>query len=72
MVLKHVFAATIGAMLAWGAPAVAAEYQSDEYQAHEYQAYEFLGLDLSKAVLSPKPLGPRHPVRTGRPAPGQG
>jgi hypothetical protein len=63
MVLKHVFAATIGAMLAWGAPAVAAEYQSDEYQAQEYQAdeyqaYEFLGLDLSKAVLSPRPLGP--------------
>jgi hypothetical protein len=58
MVLKHVFAATIGAMLAWGGPVVAAGYQTDEYQAHEYQAYEFLGLDLSKAVLSPKPLGP--------------
>jgi hypothetical protein len=54
MVLKPVFAATIGAMLlAWGGPAVAAGYQADEYQ-----AYEFLGLDLSKAVLSPKPLGP--------------
>src|ERR1700733_2142186 len=58
MVLKHVFAATIGAMLAWGGPAVAAGYQTDEYQAQEYQADEFLDLDLSKAVLSPKPLGP--------------
>jgi hypothetical protein len=58
MVLKHVFAAIIGAMLAWGGPAVAAGYQSEEDQVHEYQAYEFLGLDLSKAVLSPKPLGP--------------
>ncbi|MDO9561260.1 MAG: hypothetical protein Q7J60_06550 [Bradyrhizobium sp.] len=26
--------------------------------ADEYRAGEFLGLDLSKAVLSPKPLGP--------------
>ncbi len=26
--------------------------------ADEYRASEFLGLDLSKAVLSPKPLGP--------------
>jgi hypothetical protein len=49
MVLKSVFAAAIGAMvLAWTGPSVADEYRPGE----------FLNLDLSKAVLSPKPLGP--------------
>ena len=35
-------------LLAWAGLSSAAEYRPDE----------FLGLDLSKAVLSPKPLGP--------------
>jgi len=35
-------------MLAWGGAALADDYRPDE----------FLGLDLSKAVLSPKRLGP--------------
>ena len=49
MVLKNVFAAIICAtLLAWSGLAMADEYRPDE----------FLGLDLSKAVLSPKPLGP--------------
>jgi hypothetical protein len=49
MVLKNVLAAIIGTtLLAWSGPAVADEYRPGE----------FLGLDLSKAVLSPKPLGP--------------
>jgi hypothetical protein len=49
MVLKSAFAAIIGLMLlAW----------SDLAGADQYRPDEFLGLDLSKAVLSPKPLGP--------------
>ena len=49
MVLKNVFAAIIcTTLLAWSGLAVADEYRPDE----------FLGLDLSRAVLSPKPLGP--------------
>jgi hypothetical protein len=49
MVLKSVFAAVIGTvLLAWSALALADEYRPDE----------FLGLDLSRAALSPKPLGP--------------
>jgi hypothetical protein len=49
MVLKNVLAAIIGTtLLAWSGLAVAEEYRPGE----------FLGLDLSKAVLSPKPLGP--------------
>src|ERR1700689_3380268 len=49
MVLKNVFIATIGvAALAWGGLSAAQQYRADE----------FLNLDLSKAVLSPKPLGP--------------
>jgi hypothetical protein len=49
VVLKNVFTAVICTMLlAWSGLAVA----------DEYRAGEFLGLDLSKAVLSPKPLGP--------------
>ena len=49
MVLKGVFAAVICAALLAGSAASAAE---------EYRPDEFLSLDLSKAVLSPKPLGP--------------
>jgi len=57
MVPKHVFAAVVGTiLLAWSGTSIAAG--SGEYQPDEYQAEEFLGLDLSKAVLSPKPLGP--------------
>jgi hypothetical protein len=49
MVLKNVLAAIIGTtLLAWSGLAVADEYRPGE----------FLGLDLSKAVLSPRPLGP--------------
>ena len=49
MVLKNVFLAMLGAaLLAWSGLAVADEYRPDQ----------FLGLDLSKALLSPKPLGP--------------
>ena len=49
MVLKKVFAAIIfAALLAWSGVSMADEYRPDE----------FLGLDLSMAVLSPKPLGP--------------
>ena len=49
MVLKNAFAALIcAALLAWSGLGVADEYRADE----------FFGLDLSKAVLSPKPLGP--------------
>ena len=49
MVLINVFAAIIcTTLLAWSGLAVADEYRPDE----------FLGLDLSRAVLSPKPLGP--------------
>ena len=49
MVLKNVFAAIICAtLLSWSGRSIADEYRPDE----------FLGLDLSKAVLSPKRLGP--------------
>jgi hypothetical protein len=49
MGLKHVFTAVIGAtLLAWSGVSLA----------DQYQAGEFFRLDLSKAVLSPKPLGP--------------
>ena len=49
MVPRNVFIATICAtLLAWSGLSIADEYRADE----------FLGLDLSKAVLSPKPLGP--------------
>ena len=49
MVLRSVFIAVIGATLLAGSGVSAAD---------EYRPDEFLGLDLSKAVLSPKPLGP--------------
>jgi hypothetical protein len=49
MVLRSVFVASLCATtLAWGGVSVADEYRADE----------FLGLDLTAAVLSPKPLGP--------------
>jgi len=48
MVLKFIVPIAMGAALVSGATAMAAEYRPDE----------FLTLDLSKAVLSPKPLGP--------------
>jgi hypothetical protein len=50
MVLKNAFAAAVcTAVVALGSPASAA---------NQYRPDEFLGLDLSKALLSPKPLGP--------------
>jgi hypothetical protein len=49
MVLKNVGMATICAtLLAWSSASLADEYRPDE----------FLRLDLSKALLSPTPLGP--------------
>lgn len=49
MGLNNVFAAILGATLvAWSGMSIADEYRPGE----------FLGLDLAKAVLSPKPLGP--------------
>jgi hypothetical protein len=50
MVLKKMLVAIVVGVtyLAWNGFAVAGEYRPEE----------FLGLDLSKAVLSPKPLGP--------------
>jgi hypothetical protein len=49
IVLKKLFLASIGLVsLAWNAVSAADEYRRGE----------FLGLDLSKAVLSPKRLGP--------------
>jgi hypothetical protein len=49
MVLRNIFTAIICAvLLAW----------SGRSGADGYRADQFLGLDLSQAVLSPKPLGP--------------
>jgi hypothetical protein len=48
MVLKSVFATVICAAFLAASPAIADGYKPDE----------FLSLDLSKAALSPKPLGP--------------
>jgi hypothetical protein len=49
MVLNRMWLAAIGvAAVAWSGLAAAQQYRPDE----------FLKLDLSKAVLSPKPLGP--------------
>jgi hypothetical protein len=49
VVLKSIhFAVAVALVLAWGGIARADDYKPDEY----------LGLDLSKAVLSPKRLGP--------------
>jgi hypothetical protein len=61
MVLKHFFTAAICAtLLAWSGPSFADQYRPGE----------FLDLDLSKAVLSPKLLGPAtqfapFPVKAG-------
>jgi hypothetical protein len=49
MALKQVFASLFGAALFCASVTMAAEYRPEEY----------FGLDLSKAVLSPNPLGPR-------------
>jgi hypothetical protein len=48
MVLKFIVPIVLGAALTHSAAAAAADYRPDE----------FLKLDLAKAVLSPKPLGP--------------
>ncbi len=49
MILKGaLFAAVCTALLTWSGASVADEYRPDQ----------FLGLDLAKAVLSPKRLGP--------------
>jgi hypothetical protein len=49
MDLRKIFPALVGAaLLVMGGASMAADYRADE----------FLGLDLSKAVLSPKRLGP--------------
>jgi len=49
MILKSLFVAIVcTALSAWASVAIAEQYRADE----------FLGLDLSEAVLSPKPLGP--------------
>jgi hypothetical protein len=48
MVPTKIFSVGVGATLLLAGAAMAADYRADE----------FLGLDLSKAVLSPKPLGP--------------
>lgn len=57
MGLNNVFAAILGATLvAWSGMSIADEYRPGEY----------FGLDLARAVLSPKPLGPANqfaPVR---------
>jgi hypothetical protein len=61
MVLKNVLSALIAtALLGWNGPSIADQYRPGE----------FFNLDLSKAVLSPKPLGPatkfaRFPVEAG-------
>jgi hypothetical protein len=48
MVLRNLFPALLGAALLAGSGATAADYRPDD----------FLALDLSKAVMSPTPLGP--------------
>ena len=49
MIMKNILAAVLGTtLLAWSGLSMADEYRPDE----------FLGLDLAKAVLSPKLLGP--------------
>jgi hypothetical protein len=49
MVLRHFFTAAIcTTLLAWSGPSLADQYRPGE----------FFSLDLSRAVLSPKPLGP--------------
>lgn len=56
MVPRFVWFAAIGAVaMTWSSLSVADEYRSDQ----------FLGLDLSRAVLSPKPLGPANSFTPG-------
>jgi hypothetical protein len=56
MVPKSVFMALISTIvMAWNGVAIADQYRPDE----------FLHLDLSKAVLSPKPLGPASGFKPG-------
>ena len=56
MARRHISIIVVGALaLAWSALAMAQDYRPDE----------FLGLDLSRAVLSPKPLGPAETFRPG-------
>jgi hypothetical protein len=56
MVPKSVFMALISTIvMAWNGVAIADQYRPDE----------FLHLDLSKAVLSPKPLGPASGFKAG-------
>jgi hypothetical protein len=55
MVLKGVFCAVLGAALIAGGAALIV---GGAASAADYEPDEFLSLDLSKAVLSPKPLGP--------------
>ena len=53
MVLKRFVPALVPALICVGSLALASAALADEYRADEY-----LGLDLSRAVLSPRPLGP--------------
>ncbi|HXL13830.1 MAG TPA: hypothetical protein VN941_07715 [Bradyrhizobium sp.] len=53
MVLKKVFAIVVAMLLAPGSLA-----RADGSRPDAYRPDEFLGLDLSKAALSKKPLGP--------------
>jgi hypothetical protein len=63
MVPKTVFIAVMGAtLLAWSGVAAADEYRPGQ----------FLSLDLSQAVLSPKPLGPPAQFAPGPIEPGAG
>ncbi len=56
MVLKNVCAAIICAVpLMWSSVSIADEYKPDEYKSGDFLGPDF---DLSKAVLSPKRLGP--------------
>jgi hypothetical protein len=55
MAQRHILMIAIGAALAWSGLSAAQEYRPDE----------FLGLDLSSAVLSPKPLGPTAGFKPG-------
>ena len=58
MVLNRVWLAAIGVTaLAWSGLSAAQQYRADE----------FLKLDLSRAVLSPKPLGPADKLHPGPP-----
>ena len=59
MVLKNVFPALLGVALLVGSVALAAGYRPDQY----------FGLDLSKAALSPTPLGPPSQFAPARPKP---